>query len=265
MSLTIVVGTSRCGSTMLSRMLGMHPQVLSISEFWNCFMDTEGSIPAHDMNGEEFWQRLTTPASSYDGLVSAGIKPDEHLAPYSSRFDFADDVPPLSRVLGWSTGKSPDPLYDELAPVVSARPRRSTAEHCRALFADLAARLGRGVIVERTGGSLAFPIPLAFFGWLWSDFTRTGTREIRRVQRDRMMTLRYEPLLNETRAELVKLAAFIGARADQQWLDRTCAYVDSGRSGSAAAQVHPGELATLRAVCAVGARAFDVLEAELTV
>lgn len=347
MALTIVVGTSRCGSTMLSRMLHRHPEVLSISEFWNCFMDTEGSIPTHDMAGEEFWQRLTTPASSYDGLISAGIKKDDFLAPYSSRFDFATGVPPLSRVLGISTEKSPDPLYDELASVVSGWPRRSTADHCRVLFADLAARLGRRFIVERTGGSIGYvkqlhemfpealfvflhrdgpdtalsmsryptlrlhalkkladildaasspeeleglpaeiresnpdeikalteppfdkerflglPIPLAFYGWLWSDMTRSGTREIRAVG-DRVLTLRYERLLDDNQSEMARLAAFIGVSADRQWLDETHALADPGRAGSATAQLHPGELALLRAVCAAGARAFDLLESEL--
>ncbi|MGD0063687.1 MAG: sulfotransferase [Streptosporangiaceae bacterium] len=346
MSLIIVVGTGRCGSTMLTRLLRMHPEVLSIGEFWNCFLDNDGCIPTHEMSGEEFWQRLTKPASSYDSLVRAGIKTDDYLEPFPSRFDYVTGMPPLCRVLARLTGGSPDPLYDELAPEVSAWPRRSAAEHCRALFADLAARLGRRVIVERSGGSLsqlellaemfpearfvflhrngpdavlsmsryptfrlsalrglaevvavatpeelepfpaeiktarpedfkglteppfdqarflAFPIPLPFFGWLWSKTTRTGTIEIRRVPPDRWMTLRYEQLLKDPRAELAQLASFIGVPADQQWLDSACKNVDSGRSGSAASHLHPGDLAPLRAACAAGARAFDVLESE---
>src|SRR5438105_15245102 len=97
MPLTIVVGTGRCGSTMLTHMLRTHPEILSIGEFWNCFLDTEGFIPSHDMNGEEFWRRLTTPAASYDGLVLAGIKQDDHLAPFPSRFDYIAGMPPLCR------------------------------------------------------------------------------------------------------------------------------------------------------------------------
>lgn len=346
MPLTIVVGTSRCGSTMLSKILGKHPEVLSLSEFWNCFMDSEGSIPDHDMSGAEFWQRITNVESSYDHLVRAGIKQDDDLGSYQSRFNYATGVPPLCRVLAVLTGEGPDLLYDQLAPQVSAWPTRSTADHCRALFGDLAARLGRTVIVERTGGSisyleqlremfpearfvflhrngpdavlsmsryptfrlsalrglaevvavatpeelepfpaeiktarpedfkglteppfdqarfLAFPIPLPFFGWLWSKTTRTGTIEIRRVPPDRWMTLRYEQLLKDPRAELAQLASFIGVPADQQWLDSACKNVDSGRSGSAASHLHPGDLAPLRAACAAGARAFDVLESE---
>jgi hypothetical protein len=39
--LTIVAGTGRCGSTMLSRVLQVHPDVLSISEFWSVFPHAE--------------------------------------------------------------------------------------------------------------------------------------------------------------------------------------------------------------------------------
>lgn len=346
MSLTIVVGTGRCGSTMLSHLLRMHPEVLSITEFWNCFKDTERSIPAHEMAGEEYWRRLTTPASSYDNLVNLGIKQDDNLAPFPTRFDYVTGMPPLCRVLARLTGESPDPLFDELAPVVSGWPRRSVADHCRALFAELAARLGRRIIFERTGGSLgnmellrdmfpealfvflhregpdtalsmsryptfrlsairelagfvssaspdqlkgfpleirttspeefkalteppfdkerflAFPVPLSFYGWLWSNMTRTGTSAIRNVRHDRWTTLRYELLLKDPRAELTRLAAFIGASADEQWLDLVCPLVDPGRAGSATAKLHPGDLAMLRAACASGARAFDLLESE---
>jgi hypothetical protein len=44
MSLTSIVGTGRCESTMLSRMFNMHPQILSLSEFWNLFPDRDINI-----------------------------------------------------------------------------------------------------------------------------------------------------------------------------------------------------------------------------
>jgi hypothetical protein len=298
------------------------------------------------MTGEEFWRRLSTPAASYDDLVRVGIKQDDNAAPFPTRFDYSSGMPPLCRVLGKLIGKSPDRLYDGLAPVVSGWPRQSVADHTRALFAELATRLSRSVIVERSGASLGylgqlygmfpeacfvflyrdgpdaalsmsqyptfrlaairelakivsnatpdqmetlppeirevspsefegltqppfdkdrfleFPVPLAYFGWVWSDMTRTGTREIRNIPCDQWMTLRYEVLLEEPREQLTQLAAFIGADHDEQWLDRACALVDPGRAGSAVARLHPGELAALRSACGPGARAFDVLESE---
>lgn len=346
MSLTFVVGTSRCGSTMLSKMLGVHPDVLSISEFWNIFLETEGRIPTQEMTGEEFWQRIAAPAPLYDGLVSAGIKRDEKIFP--SRFSYDTGMPSFCRILAWSIDEyeCPDQLYDSIAEEASSWPRQSVANHCRALFAAMGSRLGRRVVVERTGGSLyhiemlleqfpealfvflhrdgpdavlsmsryptvrlaalqelaaslassspaeremvpaqlrtksledfegiikppynkrqfqSFPIPLSYYAGMWSTMTRMGTREVRVLPRDRRMTLRYERILTEPRAELTKLAEFIGITADSQWLDWAGRFVDSGRIGSASVKLHPMDLAELRASCSAGNGAFDLLEAE---
>jgi hypothetical protein len=334
---------------MLSSMLHMHPEVLSLSEFWNLFLEREGNIPTHDMSGEQFWRKISDPApSAYDGLVAAGIITNDVQFPYHGRFDHVNGFPSVMHVL-IRISDDPDLLYDKLAPEVSAWPRRPVAEHCRALFADLAGRLGRPAMVERTGGSLwhlpllrqqfpearfvflyrngpdtvlsmsryptyrlgvlnaiaeaacgsspefqslldalpaeirtaspdefkgiisppfdkerflAFPIPPTYYGWLWSDQIRTGTREIRQVRRDRWATLRYEHLLKDTRAALTGLADFIGVPAEPQWLDRACQFVDPGRPRRAAAAFHPSDLAELRSVCAAGTRAFELLESE---
>jgi hypothetical protein len=348
-SLTIVLGTSRCGSTMLSRMLHMHPEVLSISEFWNCFLETIGHIPTHDMSGEEFWQTITGPAPFYDDLIRSRIKQDENLRPFPSRFNYITGMPPFCRILAMTTLEDPDPLYDELAPEVSSWPSRPTTEHCAALFTAVAAKLGRRVVVERSGGSLIhtalllrqfpqarfvflhrdgldtalsmsrhpivrihvmqilasaiknsspdpeallkmfpastmakniqefdglitppydrdrfleFPIPVACFGWFWSDLTRTGATEIRGITPDKWIPMRYERLTNDTRAELTRLADFIGVPSEPQWLDKACEFANPGRAGSAAAQLLPGDLAALRDACTAGAQAFDLLESE---
>jgi hypothetical protein len=363
--LTIVIGTGRCGSTMLSRMLQMHPEVLSLSEFWNgfraaeeggtpahdltgeefwdVFRGAEGGAPAHDLTGEEFWQRITKPNLDNDGLDLAGLYPAS-----SGRFDPAIGVPSIYRILEPLTGDL-DGLYDRLSLRVPAWPQQPMAEHCRALFADLAIMLGRTAIVERSGASvilmrvlrlqfpearfvflhrdgpdsamsmsrfpvfrlgvmravadavccpsptaplsremlppeiraaspedfkgliappfdrerlMAYPLPLSIFGGVWSAMTRTGTSEIREVPRDRWTTMRYERLIKDTRAELSRLADFIGVPADRQWLDRASDFVDSERPGRAAVRLHPSALAELRAACAAGTRAFNLLESE---
>jgi hypothetical protein len=269
---------------MLSRMLSMHPEVLSLSAFWNCFTDAEGSVPTHEMSGAEFWQRLTEPAGSFDGLVRAGVQQDD-LARYQTRYDYASGVPPICRVLEAISGDAPDAVFDALDPEVPSWPRRPVAEHCRALFGDLAVRLGRRVIVERTGGSVGYldllreMFPDARFVFLYRDGPDTALSMSRHPEMrlaalriiaeavggpapEKWTTLRYEALLQDTRAELTRLAGFIGAGADRQWLDDTCALADSGRMGPAAAQLHPVDLAALRTACAAGRRAFDLLESE---
>jgi hypothetical protein len=357
---------------MLSRMLCVHPDVLSLGEFWNCFLDRDSRIPTHEMSGEEFWRRIATPAPAYDELVNAGIKRDDAIKPtFPTRFDYdTTGMPPIIRVMSQMVeNPEPDPLYDELDPEVSSWPQRPLADHVRAFFVYLARNLGRSAVVERTGASLgyfallreqfpearfvflhrggpdtalsmsryptlrllalrviaaavassvpsssykwpteiteildsmsqsdlqglletlpveiramrpedftgliappydkgrflAFQIPISYFGSMWSSLTRTGTREIREVPRGQWTTMRYERLLKDTEAELTRLAGFIGVPAEARWLERCREFADPGRSGSAAAQLHPADLAALRAVCAAGSRAFDRLEEE---
>jgi Sulfotransferase family len=348
-SLTIVVGTGRCGSTMLSRMLHMHPHVLSLSEFWTIFpefwtISSDRDFLVSHITGEQFWQIVSSSGSVADALITAGIPLEEYWYPYDRlRFDPATGVPTICRVLA-TISHDPDALYDSLASEVPSWPLWPIAGHCRALFEKLAAMLGRPVIVERTGGALGkiqvlrqrfpdarfiflhrdgpdsalsmsrhsvfrlgamrlladllsnssppetlpeeirtasvadlrsittppfdaerlmtFPIPVNFFGWIWSTETRKGTNAIREVWRDSWMTLRYEQLLKGTRSELTRLAGFIEIPAERQWLDKACNFVDSGRTGTAAARLDHGEFAELQATCAAGSRAFNLLESE---
>src|SRR5580692_11617417 len=146
---------------MLSRMLQMHPDVLSLSEFWrvfpqeegssdvwNLFSQAEASIAAGEISGAEFWRRITATDSDIDAMAGAGIlRKDAREA-----FDPTPGMPSICRLLATLT-EDVDSLYAKLALVVPAWPRQSTAEHCRALFAELAAALGRSAVVERTGGS----------------------------------------------------------------------------------------------------------------
>jgi hypothetical protein len=357
MSLTMIIGTGRCGSTMLSRILRMHPEILSISEFWrafpqeegssdiwNLFSQVEASISAGDISGAEFWRQITVIDTAIDGMADAGIfikAGGDQIG-----FDPTARMPPIWRVLMQLTD-DPDPLYQALAAEVPRWPSRPTADHCRALFAEMSARLGRDAIVERTGASaslmpmfreqfpearylflhrdgpdssmsmsrnpfyrlavmrimvdavsnpspalpadmlpteigsagaeefrgliappfdairfMEYPLPPQIFGWLWSLMTRIGTREIRQVPSGRWTTMRYEHLIENPRTELTRLASFIGVTASPQWLAEAEEWIDPGRPGKAASRLHARALDALKAACAAGTRAFDLLESE---
>jgi hypothetical protein len=157
MRVTFVVGTGRCGSTMLSRLLSLHPDVLSVSEFFCTMAPGSADLPTGDIDGQRLWRLLSSPEPSLDGIVRAGLATPELCYPYGrGRFDVATGVPRISHMTLPTLSDDPDALFDVLAAEVPSWPVRPAASQLRALFEYLARLLGRAVIVERTAGSLLF-------------------------------------------------------------------------------------------------------------
>jgi hypothetical protein len=352
MSLTFVVGTGRCGSTMFSRILEQHPDALSLNELMITLVNPYRTVGGDsepfwimEMDGKTFWKFLGTPDPEANGLIKAGLL-TEVIHSRGGRFDAAGGIPRIYLSVLQYLSSDPDSLYDKLAAEVPAWPVRSTADHCRALFAMLANITGRRVVVERSGGSTSdapvleryfpearfvllhrngpdcvlsmsrhpsyrlaalrtmallrmpetpgmalvggapeelaaaapeefkgllsppfdtqrftsYPIPLSHFAYIWSYSTRAGVGALREMPRNKFTIVSYEDLINSPRTELTRLAGFIGLPASPQWLDWACDFVDTGHVGSAASQLDPDELASLRTACAPGARALASLE-----
>ena len=106
---TFVVGTGRCGSTMLSNMLREHPKVLSLSEFFANVCDgnrsTEG-FSAEPMDGARFWSLLAAKPEMVSFGMRHGVPCDEWLYPVdssSARFSRETGVPGNS---GYDTSAS---------------------------------------------------------------------------------------------------------------------------------------------------------------
>jgi len=174
MDLTFVVGAGRCGSTLLSRMLQAHPEVLSISELFSSV--PAQSLLAGDLDGQEFWALLADPDPGLDAMTLSGINPSEFIYPYATgRFNARDGVPAICNMVLPMLSDDPDALYDELAAEVPAWPVRPIADQYRALFGWLAIRGGRATVVERSGASLALlphlraAFPEARFVYLFRD------------------------------------------------------------------------------------------------
>lgn len=69
--LTIVLGTGRCGSTMLSDVVNEHRKVLSLSEFFAC-LDPLGFADG-ELDGPEFWKLLSAPRLKPNTLMRKGV------------------------------------------------------------------------------------------------------------------------------------------------------------------------------------------------
>lgn len=73
----LVVGTALRGSTMVSKVMRPHPQILSVAEFFA----TQGSRAFIDTRlcGEEMCRRLTSPDQVYSARIQSGSLPAEIL------------------------------------------------------------------------------------------------------------------------------------------------------------------------------------------
>lgn len=155
--LTFVVGTGRCGSTALSGVLRLHPQVLGLSELFTAM--APHAFPSGPIGGAEFWRLLSTPRPFADRMTGNGITVPEYVYPRipGGRYSAATGgVPTISMMTLAHLTDEPDALFDALAPRVTALPPAPVADQYRALFAALCDLRGGGqrAVVERSGYSL---------------------------------------------------------------------------------------------------------------
>src|SRR5207302_10208511 len=84
---TFIVGTGRCGSTMLSNMLREHPRVLNLSEFYAIVTDA-GRVPQafapEPMEASQFWAMLSACPPRNTFAFRHGVASPELLYPYAA-------------------------------------------------------------------------------------------------------------------------------------------------------------------------------------
>jgi Sulfotransferase family len=160
MPLYFIVSSGRCGSTMLSHIMQLHPDILSASEFINAIGEASNSnvFPDGVMDGRELWQRLSSPNTDMDALVIAGGRIPEMAYPYGSgRFRPDTGIPRICHHFLPMLTDDPDTMFDQLAAEVPRWPARRPADQYRAFLSHVAGLLGRQIIVERSGASSAYP------------------------------------------------------------------------------------------------------------
>ena len=155
-----IVGTGRCGSTMMSNIVRLHPRLLSLSEFFTPLAGR--AFVYRRLDGQGFWRLLTRLSPIAGQMLAKGGPLEERLYEFggSSRFG-PQDVPPI--LITTLPHLTPDyeMLYDELGSALRTQPDAPLGEHYAFLFLWLCRRFGRDLAVERSGSSLLFVPSLA--------------------------------------------------------------------------------------------------------
>ncbi|SCK53499.1 Sulfotransferase family protein [Streptomyces sp. WMMB 714] len=156
-TLTFVVGTGRSGSTALSQVLRLHPDVLSLNELYAC-VDGPPALSHEPLTGREFWRCLTEPMEVFDRMVRSGTPLPEFLYNRHPEWRYSAEttgIPAVSMMALPHLTDDPDALLDALEPEVTAWPERPAPQQWEAFFGALASRAGgREAAVERSGYSL---------------------------------------------------------------------------------------------------------------
>jgi sulfotransferase family protein len=156
-----VVSTGRCGSTMVSNMLRLNPEILSLSEFLSLLMPDP--FPPGELDATAYWRLLSEPWVFFRHAYRLGVRVPEFLyvPGVGSRFTPATGVPPILVTALPHLSDDPDGLYDEVGAYVAGLTPAPAAVQHRRLFGWLCDRLGARAWVERSGSSLLYMSQLA--------------------------------------------------------------------------------------------------------
>ena len=140
---------------MLSNMVRMHPDILSVSEFFTSL--TSKAFRGSSMTGEAVFRRLNTLSPPSRALLGNGLFIDEFLYRLGPDARYrADEVPPVVCATLPHMSDDPERLWDHLSAALRSRGKDSLAAHYRFVFEWLANHFGKRAWIERSGASLLF-------------------------------------------------------------------------------------------------------------
>ena len=158
-----IVGTGRCGSTILSRMIDLHPKVAVLSELFvamdflkkygdrivagdelasilDCGLASTGEmkkIATHLSTPEIAFDILSAPITVSPAHYLDGVLPDLILLPLANLFD------------------DPVIIFDQIVNYASQQAPRLLSQQYLVLFNWMAQKAGKVIWIERSGGSIA--------------------------------------------------------------------------------------------------------------
>jgi hypothetical protein len=151
----------------LSSIIRKHPAALSISELFSALLGKD--LTERELGGAEFWRMLSMPGQAdAEVMLRCGISPHEVLYPVfdprpgALRFCWTSEIPPppLAQVTIPHLTSRADELYAMLEALTPNQPKKLLSEHFLWLFDKLAGERRPAVVVERSGGSLAYSATL---------------------------------------------------------------------------------------------------------
>jgi hypothetical protein len=169
-ALGFIVGTGRCGSTLLSTMLECCPDITSVSEFF-ASTGAERAFGEPSIDGSSLWRLFSEHTADAAELLDA-VQIPEIVAARSAR---VSAMPPLMLATLPRLVDDSQATHDALRSHVEALPRSPPGHQFSSVFAWLGQRFQRPIVVERSGGSLGYAealtrlFPDARFVHLWRD------------------------------------------------------------------------------------------------
>ena len=153
-----VVGTGRCGSTLLSRMLSEHPDLLSLFEFFTG-LDHTRRFATDPVDGPAFAALLAADQPVVTQALRRGYTAEEIVYPFGAahaRYTMDDELPWLLVTALSRMSDDPDRLFDETLAFARGLPTQALRDHYRSLFDHWTALHGRKAWLERSGSSIEY-------------------------------------------------------------------------------------------------------------
>jgi len=185
-----IVGTGRCGSTLLSQMLAEHPGALSIFELFNG-LDVSRRFAPEPIDGREFGALIAAEQPFVTAVLRRGYPVAEITYPFDAggRYRRDEPLPWILVSLLPRLSDDPDALFDDVMARVAQQPRQPAVAHYRQLFDWLVERLGRRFWLERSGSSIDY------LGALVEHFPDARFVHIHRDGREAALSMREYPVL----------------------------------------------------------------------
>lgn len=155
-----IVGTGRCGSTLMSEVVARHPNILSLSEVFTSF--TTRALYNRRLKSSDFIKMLHEPAPTLKTAMTPESAPSEFTYKFNEGSKYSlEDLPTCMRMILPRFSDTPDELYDIMLEEVRGWSEGSLADWYVRWFGWLRDHHDKSLWIERTGTSITMVKALA--------------------------------------------------------------------------------------------------------